>query len=205
MKNLIVQSAVMSRFSNKQVVVSGLLNGSSTSGVIINSDFKDLIKDLFKVESVHVFILRDSNVIKVSRKNGTLMVGVPMGITKDKLIAQISDYLMNNKRSLVFRVIRFLGKLLKFTKLSKYADAIVGVVEVVVDLFIFKEREGSDPIGFKNHSSGNTMGIASHVSVVDCDPNNFMGKFSSPISVSDYDKPISSVRRLQTFKTFNHV
>jgi hypothetical protein len=205
MKNLIVQSAVMSRFSNKQVVVSGLTSGNSTSGAIISSDFKELIKDLFKVESVHVYIVRDSNQIQVSRQNETLMVGVPVGITKDKLIAQISEYLMNNKRSLLFRVVRFLGKLLKFTKLSKYADAIVGVVEVVIDLFIFKERDNSSSIGFKNHSSGSALDSVPHVSVVDCDPNHFVGKFSSPICVTDYDKPISSVRRLQTFKTFNHV
>lgn len=206
MKKLIVQSAVLSRFSNKQTVMVDTVTGNKNSGSIISGEIKSLIKSLFKVESVHVYIMDHGSEIVIGREKETLMVGVPLGLSKDKVIAQVSEYLMDNKRSLVFRFIRFLGGLLKITKLSKYADAIVGVVEIVVDLFIFKEKQLGPKagMGFKTDSAGHSMGASSDAIMVSHTNSNFTGKFSCPVNSDDYDRPLSDVRRLQTFKNSNH-
>jgi hypothetical protein len=202
MKNLLIQSAVMSRFSNKQSVAIGMANGNKNAGSIIDGDLRDLIKALFKVESVHVYMLTDGNEVVVDRSNGTLMVGIPYGITKDKVVAQISKYLTENKRSLVFRVVRFLGSLLGFTKLSKYADAIVGVVEVVLDLFIFKERyNGEVHIGQRRSPVlEDSVGVSAHGPVVNSNHDYTLGKLLHSKDLSDYDKPLSSVFRSEIEK-----
>lgn len=202
MKNLIIQSAVMSRFSNKQSVAIGVANGNKNAGSIINGDLRDLIKALFKVESVHVYMLTEGEQVIVDRSNGTLMVGIPYGINKDKVIEQISKYLTENKRSLVFRVVRFLGSLLGLTKLSKYADAIVGVVEVVLDLFIFRERHNG-PVNIGQRRSTvfeDSLDTSAHGPVVNSNHDYTLGKLLHGKDVSDYDKPISSVFRSEIKK-----